>query len=177
MSTSSRDRVGQVRDWMSRNPVTVSPDRPVAHVIGLMRVEAIRHVLVVEGGRLVGIVSNRDVRSLLIDGEPHVFPASPVSRVMTDNPVTTSPEVPLTEAARAMLERKIGALPVLDRDRPVGILTRSDALEALLAWADSAPTRREAGLSAIDPSAAGTATVTSPKPREGREQSTPGSSG
>jgi acetoin utilization protein AcuB len=135
---------------MSRNLVTVPPDRRVAHVVRLMQVEGIRHVLVVEGGRLAGIVSNRDVRSLLIDGEAHVFPASPISQVMTENPVTTAPEVPLTLAARAMLERKIGALPVLDGDRPVGILTRSDALEALLAWADSAVTRREAGLSTID---------------------------
>jgi CBS domain-containing protein len=177
MSTVSPDGLGQVRDWMSRNPVTVPPDSPVAHVIGLMRVDGIRHVLVVDEGQLVGIVSNRDVRSLLIDGEPHVLPASPISRVMSDSPVTTSPEVPLTEAARAMLERKIGALPVLDRDRPVGILTRSDALEALLAWADSAPTRREAGLSAIAPSAARPASATSSKPQEGREQATPGPSG
>jgi acetoin utilization protein AcuB len=52
---------------------------------------------------------------------------------MTENPVTTSPDAALADAARAMLERKIGALPVLDGVRVVGILTKSDALEALLA--------------------------------------------
>jgi CBS domain-containing protein len=118
---------------MSRSPVAVPPDRPVQSVIRLMRSEGIRHVLVVEGDRLAGIVSNRDVRSLLTDDEPRALPTSPISRVMTENPVTTSPDVALTEAARAMLERKIGALPVLDGARVVGILTKSDALEALLA--------------------------------------------
>jgi CBS domain-containing protein len=127
------ERFGQVRDWMSRSPVAVPPDRPVASVIRLMRSEGIRHVLVVEGDRLVGIVSNRDVRALLTDDEPPVLPTSPISRVMTENPVTTSPDAALADAARAMLERKIGALPVLDGVRVVGILTKSDALEALLA--------------------------------------------
>lgn len=121
---------------MSRNPVTVSPDLTVEHVARLMLGRGIRHVLVVDGEHLAGIVSNRDVRRLLIGGEPALSPGSPVGRVMTESPVTVSPEVPLAEAARAMLDRKIGALPVVEGDRPIGILTRSDALEALLAWAE-----------------------------------------
>jgi CBS domain-containing protein len=127
------ERFGQVRDWMSRSPVAVPPDRLVASVIRLMRSEGIRHVLVVDDGRLAGIVSDRDVRALLTEDEPHALPTSPISQVMTENPVTTSPDVALADAARAMLERKIGALPVLDGARVVGILTKSDALEALLA--------------------------------------------
>ncbi len=127
---------------MSRNPVTVPPDFPVKQVIRLMRARGIRHVLVIDGGRLAGIVSDRDVRRLLLDGEPQVFPGSPVGQLVTASPVTVSPETSLTEAARGMLEMKIGALPVVEDDRPIGILTKSDALEALLVWAEGGPARR-----------------------------------
>jgi acetoin utilization protein AcuB len=139
MSGSTAEGLGPVANWMSRSPFTVSPDCPIDQVIRLMRREGIRHVLVVDGGRLAGIVSNRDVRSLLLEGEPPLVPTSPVSRVMSESPVTTAPEATLAEAARAMLERKIGALPVVHGERLVGILTKSDALEALLAWADARP--------------------------------------
>jgi acetoin utilization protein AcuB len=59
---------------------------------------------------------------------------------MTEDPVTVAPETPVTEAARLLLERKIGALPVREGDEVIGIFTTSDALEALLALAD--PARR-----------------------------------
>ena len=55
---------------------------------------------------------------------------------MTEGLVTVSPQTPLTVAARELLDRKIGALPVVEGDRPIGILTTSDALEALVAWAE-----------------------------------------
>ena len=135
---STGEWVGTVRDWMSRAPVHVAPDVSVAHVAGLMRSEGIRHVLVMDGELLVGVVSDRDVRGLRLEGEPTVAPSSPVARVMSESPVTVGLDTPLTEAVRAMLEHKIGALIVLDADRPVGILTRSDALEALLNIVESA---------------------------------------
>lgn len=129
---------GTVRDWMTREPTAVPPDITVREVAGLMRSRGIRHVLVVDGDRLVGIVSERDVRARIEEGAPPLFPDSPISRAMSEPPVTVAPETPLVEAARAMLEGKIGALPVVEAGRPIGILTRSDALEALLAWAESA---------------------------------------
>ena len=135
------DGGGTVRDWMSRNPVTVSPEVPVKQVIRLMRAQGIRHVLVMEGARLAGIVSDRDVRRLLLDEESRVCPGSPVGHLMSVGPVTVAPEAPLTEAARGMLDMKIGALPVVEDDRPIGILTKSDVLEALLAWAEGDPGR------------------------------------
>jgi CBS domain-containing protein len=137
VTASPAETIGVVRDWMSRGPVTVSPDRPVGQVAGLMRAHAIRHVLVMDGDRLAGIVSNRDVRTP-VGLEPPVPADAPVSRVMSENPVTVAADAPLVEAARALLERRIGALPVLDGEHVAGILTRSDALEALLAWAERA---------------------------------------
>ena len=132
MDSEKRDCVGSVRDWMSRRPLAVSPETSVAEVVGLMRTRDIRHVLVMEDERLVGIVSDRDVRGLLAEGEPTLSPKSPVATVMREAPISVDPETPLTEAVRSMLEHKIGALPVVEGARPVGILTRADALEALL---------------------------------------------
>lgn len=131
------ERAGIVRDWMSRAPVSVSPDVPVGQVAGLMRNQAIRHVLVMENEQLVGIVSDRDLRGLLMEGGPTLSPSSPVASVMSEPPVAVDPETPLSEAVRTMLEHKIGALPVVDGGRAVGILTRADALEALLAVIES----------------------------------------
>ena len=73
---------------------------------------------------------------LVLEGEPTLSPASPVRVVMNELPVTVTPDTPLPEAAREMLDRKIGALPVLEDDRPAGILTVADALEALLRWVE-----------------------------------------
>lgn len=111
---------------------------------GLMRDQGIRHVLVMEGEQLVGIVSDRDVRGLFGEGEPTLSLSSPVAAVMSESPVAVDPKTPLTEAVRTMLGHKIGALPVLDGARPVGILTRADALEALLAIVESATRQRGA---------------------------------
>ncbi len=120
--------VGPVRNWMTRAPVSVTPQTPVAEVTRLMRSEGIRHVVVVDGGDLVGIVSDRDVRGAARDAT--------AAGMMTEIVLTVAPETPLTDAARAMLERKVGALPVLDGDRLVGILSQADALEALLAYVE-----------------------------------------
>jgi CBS domain-containing protein len=64
--------------------------------------------------------------------------------VMSEPPVAVDPETPLTEAVRTMLEHRIGAVIVLEGGRPVGIVTRSDALEALLAVVESTPLPRGA---------------------------------
>jgi CBS domain-containing protein len=129
---------------MSRAPLHVPADVSVAQAAGLMRSERIRHVLVMEGDQLVGVVSDRDVRGLRTTGEPTLSPSSPVVTVMSEPPIVVDPETLLTEAVRAMLEHKIGAVVVLDGGRPVGILTRADALEALLNAVESAPGPRGA---------------------------------
>jgi CBS domain-containing protein len=133
------ERIGTVGEWMTRNPAAVSPDTPVGEVARLMRIQGIRHVLVVEGDILVGIASNRDVRGYALDRPSDISPRTRIAKIMTESPVTVSAQTLLTEAARAMLDRKIGALPVTDDLRLVGILTRADALEALLAWAEREP--------------------------------------
>ncbi len=123
---------GTVRDWMTRQPESVSPDSPIRTALGRMRSAEIRHLLVVDGDRLVGIVSNRDLRRL-VAGDRRVPVTEPVSRIMTEDPVTVAPETPVTVASRLLLERRIGGLPIRDGDEIIGIFTTSDALEALLA--------------------------------------------
>jgi CBS domain-containing protein len=121
---------------MTRHPVTVSEECTIERAIGQMRVAEIRHLVITEGDRVTGIVSNRDLRRLLEDPSRPPRLTDPVRRIMTEDPVTVAPEMPVTEAARVLLERKIGALPVRDGDEIVGIFTTSDALEALLALVD-----------------------------------------
>ncbi len=133
------DGLGTVAEWMTREPVTVPEEMPLDQVLRLMRAREIRHVLVMQGDRLTGIFSNRDVRRMLGAGEPPAASGVAVAALMTENPVTVSPRAPLLEAAREILDRKIGALPVTDEGRPIGILTSQDALEALIVWAERAP--------------------------------------
>jgi CBS domain-containing protein len=123
---------------MTRRPVTVPEECPIQRAIGQMRAAEIRHLVVVDGDRVTGIVSNRDLRRLLEDPTYPPRLADPIRRIMTEDPVTVAPETPVTEAARLLLERKIGALPVREGDEVIGIFTTSDALEALLAHADPA---------------------------------------
>jgi acetoin utilization protein AcuB len=116
---------------MTRAPELIPTDCPIEQALVRMRAAEVRHLLVVEGGRLVGIVSNRDLGRLL-SGETRRSLADPVSAIMTEAPVTVAPETPVTEATRLLLEMKIGALPVREGDDVIGIFTTSDGLWALL---------------------------------------------
>ena len=133
MASSRGDRCGRVRDWMTRGPATVADDCSVEAAAKQMRDDEIRHLLVLDGDRLVGVVSTRDLGRLAGDPARPAPRSERVSRIMTENPITVAPETPVTVAARLLLESRIGALPVRDDDAIVGIFTISDALEALLA--------------------------------------------
>ena len=128
---------GTVRDWMSRPPASVSDDCSIQAALTQMKSAAIRHLLVLEGDRLVGVVSNRDVRRLFTDLPHSPVLAAPIRSIMTEDPVTVAPDTEVTVAARLLLDNKIGALPVRDGVEILGILTTSDALEALLALVEA----------------------------------------
>src|SRR5262245_45856069 len=129
---SRSERYGAVRDWMTRRPMMVTPDCTIAAALARMRRAQVRHLLVMDAGRLVGIVSHRDWRRLDAPGPRGRRQSRPIASIMTEDPVTVAPEAPVAVAARALLERKIGCLPVRDGDDILGIFTTSDALEALL---------------------------------------------
>ncbi len=128
--------LGSVGDWMTRDPASVVEDCPIRWALAQMQEGGFRHVLVLDGERLSGIVSSRDVRRLAVEDLHSPLLAEPVTRIMTEDPVTVAPDVPVTGAARLLLDLKIGALPVRRGDQIVGIFTTADALEALLTMAE-----------------------------------------
>ena len=132
MSVRPEARCGAVRDWMTKQPATVAPDCSIGAALGRMRRAEVRHLLVVEADRLVGIVSHRDWSRVQAGKPLDDWEGQPVTRIMSEDPVTVAPETPVTAAARVLLERRIGCLPVRDGGAIVGIFTTSDALEALL---------------------------------------------
>lgn len=129
-----------VRDCMTPDPTTVTPQTSLRDALRLMRRLRIRHLPVMEHDRLVGIVTWTDLMraspspaSGLAAWEiPELLAQATVRDVMTERPVTVPPDLPVEDAARALRERKIGSLPVVDGGRLVGIVTESDLFDAIV---------------------------------------------
>lgn len=128
----------QVSEWMTPTPVTVGPSTPVSKAHELMLHRRIRHLPVVEDGRLIGIITDRDVRtaqpspatSLAVREILYLLERLTVRALMTRPVITVAPHEPLATAVRLMLENRIGGLPVMTGERLVGILTEVDLLRA-----------------------------------------------
>jgi acetoin utilization protein AcuB len=117
---------------MSRHLIVVDSACSLREVQKLMEAMRVRHVLVIDGKRLVGIVSNRDV--LLASRRRAgrlLVPDMPVSRIMTEDVLTCSERVPVSDAASVMIERKIDCLPVMRGENVVGIVTATVLLRLL----------------------------------------------
>jgi acetoin utilization protein AcuB len=127
---------GSVADWMSRPPMAVAEGTPIGMAMARMQSAEVRHLLVMDGAVLTGIVSNRDLRRLLTRGEGSPLLSEPVRTIMSEGPVSVGPDTPMVAAARLLLEQRIGALPVRDGEQIVGIFTAADALDALLAMVE-----------------------------------------
>ena len=127
-----------VEERMIRQVVTLTESASLREALALLQRHRIRHIPVVENGRLVGILTDRDVKratpSLLsgISQEDYdrVLVQTHVSQVMTRNPFSVTPSTSLKDATKLLAERKYGALPVVEGDRLVGILTNTDLLRA-----------------------------------------------
>ena len=128
----------RVGDIMSVSPVTITPSTSVHEAQTLMQQRKIRHLPVLQDGRLVGMLSDRDIRlvlpspatSLTVWEIRHLLEKLTVGEVMTYFVMTTAPDCPVTEAVGRMLGHKVGALPVVEDHQVVGILTRTDILRA-----------------------------------------------
>ena len=112
---------------MRKEPVTVGPQNYLATVQKKMEEGGFRRIPVVEGGRLVGIVTDRDIRQHL-----GYLEKTKVNAAMTEKLVTVLPQTTLEEAAQLLLKHKIGGLPVVEEGQLVGIITTSDILHAFL---------------------------------------------
>jgi len=116
-----------LREIMTRRPISVSPETSLAQARQLLAECRIRRLPVMAGRRLVGIVSDRDLRSA--SGRPD---QTPIEQIMTRNVVTATSQMRVDDAARIILAGKFGGLPVVDGDELVGIVTETDLLRAFL---------------------------------------------
>ena len=148
-----------VRDYMNTPVVTIYPETGVQEALRLMRQHKIRRLPVLNAsGELVGIISEHDLlyaspspaTSLSVWELNYLLARLEVKEIMTRNVIVTLPDAPLTEAARLMLQNKIGALPVVTENnvtgiKVVGIITESDIFEAFLdiSTTDPAPLCKE----------------------------------
>ena len=143
-----REEAMNVKDIMTRSPISIEPEAPLATAITVMVERKIRHLPVVDDlGAVVGIITDRDLRNITLApvleeylsaaarrrlrGMAATFENLRVKDLMTCNPITTSPGVSVTQAAALMLERHVGSLPVIENGKLVGIITDRDAVRAL----------------------------------------------
>ena len=129
-----------VADIMTPNPTTVTPRNAIRTAINLMREGGYRRLPVVDRGRLVGIITDRDLRraanSPFVVREQwydnFILDHIEVGSCMTPNPLTVEPSTPIAEATRVMRNHKIGGLPVVADGELVGIVTETDLLDFLI---------------------------------------------
>lgn len=128
-----------VSAYMTPDPVTLSPEDSLLEALETMRLRGVRHFPVTVAGRLVGLVTEGDLKraepSTLTDSEEdfnRVMEGTPISRIMIQNPITVTTQTPLLEAAETVHGTKYGALPVVSDGRLVGILTDNDLIHALV---------------------------------------------
>ena len=129
-----------VRDVMSANPITVTPDVSVMEALEILKRSKIRRLPVVQGGKLVGIVTDRDLlqvspspaTSLSVFEINYLISKMTVKEAMTARVITVSPDDTIEKAAVVMRENSIGAVPVVDGTTVAGIITETDIFDAFL---------------------------------------------
>jgi CBS domain-containing protein len=128
-----------VGSFMTRPAITIDRNAPCDEVDGLMERHGIRHLPVTDGERLVGIIGRHDLlRSALAfvvgqgeRGRTKLLHTMRVKEVMREEVITVEPDQPASEAARLLLDHRIGCLPVLEDGELIGIVTSSDFLRMM----------------------------------------------
>jgi acetoin utilization protein AcuB len=119
--------VGQI---MSQKIVTISPDKRVGQALKLMQKHQIRHVPVMEHDRMVGWITSRDLREVLLAS---MLEEIKVGDVMVQAPLSVTPDTEVEEAARLIHEHRIGGMPVMQGEKLVGVITMLDLISAFIA--------------------------------------------
>jgi CBS domain-containing protein len=125
-----------VREIMPEKMVTISADDTLATVEDIMTLGRVRHMPVVRGGKLVGVVSERDLLRVSLSNLNELgsqqrrafLQVVEISRVMSEPPIVIDPESSVEEAARVLVEHKIGCLPVVEGEKLLGLVTKTDVL-------------------------------------------------
>lgn len=130
-----------VKDRMTSNPITITPNTPFAEAFNILREKKIRHLPVLDKKKqLVGIIAKTDLvnasptsdKMLSIFEANYLLANMHVQDVMTRTPITVAEDAPLEEAARVMVEKKIGCLPVMRGETLVGLITETDVFETFV---------------------------------------------
>ena len=130
-----------VRDRMTADPVTITGDTSFPEAFRILREKRIRHLPVVgKKGKLIGVVARTDLlhaspssaTTLSVFEMNYLLANLHVQEVMSSPPITVSEEAPLEEAARVMVEKKIGCLPVMRDGALVGLITETDIFETFV---------------------------------------------
>jgi acetoin utilization protein AcuB len=120
----------KVGDWMVTDLVTVTKDNKLQDCIDLMKKHSIRHLPVVEDGKLVGLITEGDLRQLFLAS---LIEELSITDVMIRDPISVTPETNIEDAAKIIYYNRIGGLPVVDdEDRLVGIITVADIMAAFI---------------------------------------------
>ncbi len=129
-----------VGERMSRPVITISPDMPIVDALNLMKREHIRRAPVVKDGKMVGIVSDKDLlnaspspaTSLSVWELNYLLSKITVKEVMSKKVMCVDEDTPIEEAARTMADNKIGGLPVMRGEEVVGMITETDLFKIFL---------------------------------------------
>lgn len=129
-----------VRDHMVRSVASLPQTDSLLEAALLLRRTGFRHLPIVDGERLVGIITDRDVSRLApsmlgkVTAKEYnaIFENTPLEKVMTRDPITVTPETRVLDAVALLHNKKLGCLPVVEDDRLVGIITVTDMLGLLL---------------------------------------------
>ncbi len=119
--------VGQI---MTKKIVTISPDKRVGQALKLMQQHQIRHLPVMAHDRMVGWLTSRDLREVLLAS---MLEDIKVGDVMVQAPLTVTSDTEVEEAARLIHEHRIGGMPVMEGDKLVGVITMLDLISAFIA--------------------------------------------
>lgn len=129
-----------VSDWMTKKVYTVHADEYLSDAVLLMRERGIKHIPVLKGGKLKGMISDRDIKeyspsratSLDIYELHYLLAKTRIREIMKTGVITTTPDTPVEEAAMLMLDDNIGCLPVLEGGELIGIISDRDIYRALV---------------------------------------------
>ncbi len=119
----------RVSEIMNKDPITIAPETRVGQALQLMQQHQIRHLPVIKDDLMVGWISARTLREVLLASMLEVIT---VGDVMVQAPISVTPDTSVEEAARLVHEHRIGGMPVLEGEQLVGVLTVNDLLSAFI---------------------------------------------
>lgn len=118
-----------VANYMTRNPITIAPNTGVGEALSIMRQKNVRHLPVVENGKVLGIITDKDINGCL---DPTLLSDLTMADIMTRNPVVIQENTTIQDAARLIFNKKTTGLLIIKNGQLTGIVTLADMLKVLV---------------------------------------------